>query len=163
MVRSKHFTGEWRHRPSPEDRDPRRKIVRSRPGDCPDRRRRARRSECFSNPSDARVRRLRQGTARCRNPQNWPPCRCRRRLSRHGAQGGEVDGSKCQVENFDDLENLLGTLPAKSKMTKHQPPITTDAQSGRVDEEKRHARVRAFLYAASHPVTEKVFEPETHA
>ena len=54
-----------------------------------------------------------------------------------------------EIENFDDLEDLLGTLPTKSKMTKHQPPIETDAQSERVEEEKRNARVRTFLYAAS--------------
>ena len=54
-----------------------------------------------------------------------------------------------KIENFDDLEDLLGTLPTKRKMTKHQPPIETDAQSERVEEEKRNARVRTFLYAAS--------------
>jgi len=40
-------------------------------------------------------------------------------------------------------------LPADNAMTSHDPPITTEANSARVDEEQRNVRVRAFLYAAS--------------
>jgi hypothetical protein len=54
-----------------------------------------------------------------------------------------------QVEAFEDVKDLIETLPAEGNMTSHQPPITTDATSGRVDEENRNVRVRAFLYAAS--------------
>ena len=54
-----------------------------------------------------------------------------------------------EVETFEDIKDLIETLPAEEDMTSHQPPITTDAESGRVDEEKRNVRVRAFLYAAS--------------
>jgi hypothetical protein len=53
------------------------------------------------------------------------------------------------AEPFGDLPDLLKTLPPKDKMTKHQPVITTDANSGRVAEENRNVRLRAFLYAAS--------------
>jgi hypothetical protein len=54
-----------------------------------------------------------------------------------------------QVEDLEDIKDLIETLPAIEVMTSHEPPITTDATSGRVDEENRNVRVRAFLYAAS--------------
>src|SRR5215211_3089573 len=54
-----------------------------------------------------------------------------------------------EVEEFKDLIDLIETLPAEEAMTSHEPPITTDATSGRVDEENRNVRVLAFLYAAS--------------
>lgn len=53
------------------------------------------------------------------------------------------------VEDFDDLEDLLDSLPADADMIAHTPPITVGVNSGRVAEEKRNVRVRAFLYAAS--------------
>jgi len=53
------------------------------------------------------------------------------------------------VEDFDDLLNLLGTLPPESSMAHHNPPISDDENSGRVAEEQRNVRVRCFLYAAS--------------
>jgi len=52
-------------------------------------------------------------------------------------------------ESFDDLQDLIDRLPPKKVMTQHKPQITTDAKSGRVAEEKRNVKVRAFLYAAS--------------
>ena len=53
------------------------------------------------------------------------------------------------VEAFEDIKDLIETLPTEEDMISHQPPITTDAASGRVDEENRNVQVRAFLYAAS--------------
>ena len=53
------------------------------------------------------------------------------------------------VEPFEDVNDLIETLPTEEGMISHQPPITTDAASGRVDEEKRNVHIRAFLYAAS--------------
>ena len=53
------------------------------------------------------------------------------------------------VEDFEDVNDLMETLPTEEGMISHQPPITTDAASGRVDEENRNVHVRAFLYAAS--------------
>ena len=53
------------------------------------------------------------------------------------------------VEAFEDIKDLIETLPTEEAMISHQPPITTDAASGRVDEENRNVHVRAFLYAAS--------------
>jgi hypothetical protein len=53
------------------------------------------------------------------------------------------------IEPFEDLKDLIETLPTEEDMISHQPPITTDAASGRVDEENRNVHVRAFLYAAS--------------
>ena len=54
-----------------------------------------------------------------------------------------------QVEDLEDIKDLVETLPAIEDMISHEPPITTDATSGRVDVENRNVRVRAFLYAAS--------------
>jgi hypothetical protein len=54
-----------------------------------------------------------------------------------------------EPEVFDDLADLIATLPAHDAMRNHVPRITTDADSGRVVEENRQVRVRAFLYAAS--------------
>src|SRR3712207_5436597 len=50
------------------------------------------------------------------------------------------------VEAFEDIKDLIETLPTEEDMISHQPPITTDAASGRVDEENRNVHVRAFLY-----------------
>jgi hypothetical protein len=54
-----------------------------------------------------------------------------------------------KTEKFADLKDLIASLPAEAKMINHKPPITTVATSGRVKEEQRNVRVRAFLYAAS--------------
>jgi hypothetical protein len=53
------------------------------------------------------------------------------------------------VEAFEDVKDLIESLPTEEDMISHQPPITTDAASDRVDEENRNVHVRAFLYAAS--------------
>jgi hypothetical protein len=55
-----------------------------------------------------------------------------------------------QVEVFDDVKDLIATLPAEAAMKAHRPRITIGPNSGRVAEEQRNARVRAFIYAASH-------------
>src|SRR5262249_45021057 len=57
--------------------------------------------------------------------------------------------STAAVEAFDDLKNLIESVPSKSKMVHHHPPITTDSDSSRVQEEERNVRITAFLYAAS--------------
>jgi hypothetical protein len=54
-----------------------------------------------------------------------------------------------EIEAFEDIKELFDTLPAGQAMTSHEPPIKTDAKSGRVDAENRNVQVRAFLYAAS--------------
>jgi hypothetical protein len=64
-------------------------------------------------------------------------------------KAAKVSIANAQVEELEDLIDLIETLPAEEVMTSHEPPITTDATSGRVDEENRNVRVRAFLYAAS--------------
>ena len=57
--------------------------------------------------------------------------------------------ASAQTETFADLKALVDSLAAEIKMTKHKPPIGTDAKSDRVKEEKRNVRVSTFLYAAS--------------
>jgi hypothetical protein len=54
-----------------------------------------------------------------------------------------------EVEAFEDVKDLIETLPTEEGMISHRPPITRDAESGRVEEEDRNVRVQAFLYAAS--------------
>lgn len=54
-----------------------------------------------------------------------------------------------QFESFDDLRDLLATLPSVAAMKNRQPPIKSGPTSNRVSEEKRNVRVRAFLYAHS--------------
>jgi hypothetical protein len=53
-----------------------------------------------------------------------------------------------RVEN-SDLQQVLKSLPTDASMGSHKPPITLDPTSGRVTEEQRNVKVRAFLYAAS--------------
>jgi hypothetical protein len=53
------------------------------------------------------------------------------------------------LETFAEVSDLIRTLPSISTMVNHHPPITTQADSNRVNEENRNVRVRAFLYAAS--------------
>ncbi len=64
-------------------------------------------------------------------------------------KAAKISIADAEVEDFEDIEDLIETLPAEVDMTTRQPPITTDATAGRVDEENRNVRVRAFLYAAS--------------
>lgn len=54
-----------------------------------------------------------------------------------------------QVEGFEDIKVLIETLPSEEAMISHDPPITIDPESDRVEEEDRNVRFRAFLYAAS--------------
>lgn len=53
------------------------------------------------------------------------------------------------MESFNDLQDLIATLPAHNAMVNRTPRIATTATSNRVTEEKRNVRVKAFLYAAS--------------
>src|SRR5215208_1655916 len=64
-------------------------------------------------------------------------------------KAAKISIADAQIDDFEDIMDLIETLPAEEDMTSHEPPITTDATSGRVDEENRNVRVRAFLYAAS--------------
>ena len=57
--------------------------------------------------------------------------------------------SKAKVETFDDLKDLIAALPKESVMAKHTPKIGQGPKSGRVAEEERNVRVKAWLYAAS--------------
>ena len=65
--------------------------------------------------------------------------------SRRAAKLSIVDA---QMEAFDDLRDLIGTLPAHRKMATH-PDISTKPTNNRVEQERRNVRVSAFLYAAS--------------
>jgi hypothetical protein len=53
------------------------------------------------------------------------------------------------VQTFTDVKTLIASLVSDDKMTAHKPKIETTASSGRVKEEDRNVKVKAFLYAAS--------------
>jgi hypothetical protein len=57
--------------------------------------------------------------------------------------------AQADTRDFADVSSLVDTLPDHNTMLHHQPPITTDANEGRVDEEERNVRLAAHLYAAS--------------
>ena len=52
-------------------------------------------------------------------------------------------------EPFDAVGSIVATLPSKSDMENHDPPIRDNATSERVAEEERNVSLLAFLYAAS--------------
>jgi hypothetical protein len=64
-------------------------------------------------------------------------------------RAAKISLAKAKVEKFDDLRDLIQSLPRDKDMKKHQPPITADKGSNRVEEERRNVRVKCFLYAAS--------------
>jgi hypothetical protein len=64
-------------------------------------------------------------------------------------RAAKLSVASAQVESFDDLNDLIATLPSDSEMKKHKPKIGVSKTSGRVSEEERNVKVRAFLYAAS--------------
>ena len=53
------------------------------------------------------------------------------------------------VEEFGDLRELTDSLTPEDDMTSLDPPITTEPESDRRDEEIRNVRTNAFLFAAS--------------
>ena len=55
--------------------------------------------------------------------------------------------SDADIESFDDLETLLGTLPSDDDMRDHDPEITKDANSHRTAEENRNVSVPTFICA----------------
>jgi hypothetical protein len=63
-------------------------------------------------------------------------------------RAAKISIANAELETFDDLSDLIDTLPGHRKMSNH-PDISKDARNNRVEEEKRNVRVRAFLYAAS--------------
>jgi len=64
-------------------------------------------------------------------------------------KAAKISIADAPTEVFNDLQNLIATLPAIKTMANHKPPITTGANSNRVAEEKRNIRIRVWLYAAS--------------
>jgi len=52
------------------------------------------------------------------------------------------------IETFADVKDLIDTLPKHDAMKNH-PDISVDEDNDRVPEERRNAKVTAFLYAAS--------------
>jgi hypothetical protein len=54
-----------------------------------------------------------------------------------------------QTVTFNDVKALIESLVADDKMVARTPKIKTTASAGRVTEENKNVRVKAFLYAAS--------------
>ena len=53
------------------------------------------------------------------------------------------------TKTFADLKTLIDSLTPDDKMVAHKPKIKTTASAGRVKEENKNVKVKAFLYAAS--------------
>jgi len=53
------------------------------------------------------------------------------------------------TKTFADVKTLIASFVTDDKMAAHKPKIKTTASSGRVKEENRNVKVKAFLYAAS--------------
>ena len=53
------------------------------------------------------------------------------------------------VEPLGDVNAIVASLVPDDQMINHNPPITTDPSSGRVDEEQRRVGLKGFLYACS--------------
>jgi hypothetical protein len=64
-------------------------------------------------------------------------------------KAAKLSKANAHVEEFADLRDLIESLPQESVMANHKPKISTTATSGRVKEEQRNVRVKAFLYASS--------------
>ncbi|MGH7678624.1 MAG: hypothetical protein ACRENU_09175 [Gemmatimonadaceae bacterium] len=64
-------------------------------------------------------------------------------------KAAKITVSRSKTEVFTDLKALIDSLPSESSMKNHTPKIKTAATSGRVVEEERNVRVKAWLYAAS--------------
>lgn len=64
-------------------------------------------------------------------------------------KAAKLSVGSAQTESFPDLQDLIASLVADAEMIDHDPKLTRDADFGRVTEEDRNVRVRAFLYAAS--------------
>jgi hypothetical protein len=61
----------------------------------------------------------------------------------------KISISGAKLEEFDDVKDLIDTLPAHNKMKNRVPKISKGKNSKRVKEEQRNVRVSAFIYAAS--------------
>jgi hypothetical protein len=64
-------------------------------------------------------------------------------------EASKLSKSNAEVEEFADLKDLIESLPQESVMANHKPKILKIATSGRVKEEQRNVKVKAFLYASS--------------
>ena len=53
------------------------------------------------------------------------------------------------LKTYKDLKNLMAALTSDDAMANRTPKIKTTATSGRVTEEEKNVKVKAFLYAAS--------------
>jgi hypothetical protein len=61
----------------------------------------------------------------------------------------KISIARARVETFDDIKSLIASLPDEDGMINREPEISKGKDSGRVDEERRNVRVRAWIYAAS--------------
>ena len=64
-------------------------------------------------------------------------------------RAAKITVSRSKMEMFTDLKKLIDSLPSESTMKNKTPRITTKPTSGRVAEEERNVKVKAWLYAAS--------------
>jgi hypothetical protein len=78
-------------------------------------------------------------------PRPAPSDNAFRGKSRRAAKLSVADAD---MEVFTDVKDLIATLPDHNSMMEHRG-LSTEPDNNRVEEERRNARVGAFLYAAS--------------
>ena len=64
-------------------------------------------------------------------------------------RAAKISLADAKVEVFQDLRDLIQSLPPDKEMKDHKPKIKEDKGSNRVEKERRNVRVSCFLYAAS--------------
>jgi hypothetical protein len=65
----------------------------------------------------------------------------------HDRKIAKTSISHASVEEFPGLAAVLDSLPPDSQLSSHDPPITEDPDSDRVDEEQRNVHLSAYLFA----------------
>ncbi len=60
-------------------------------------------------------------------------------------KAAKLSVADADMEEFDDLKDLIETLPAQQAMAHHHPAIKTSAISDRADKEKRNVKGPAFF------------------
>ena len=96
-----------------------------------------------------RILRTREADAYDRVAHAAPPAAPSENFAGTSRRAAKLSLATGALEPFADVQALVASLVPDQLMIHHQPPITTDAASGRVPEEERNVQVRGFLYAAS--------------
>jgi hypothetical protein len=64
-------------------------------------------------------------------------------------KAAKITVSRAKMEKFSDLKKLIDSLPSEATMKNRTPKIASTPTSGRVAEEERNVKLKAWIYAAS--------------